>query len=323
MKHIWKITRLGLGFIFFVLVWAFVIGFSSNQPGSFFNKGNNAIWIGHEWVGDYKSDSEIQALATNLQKYQFHTVFVHVGPLKEDGKIDPETHKYSIDFVEKFKKFNKDIELQAWLGQVRGKIDLGDVETRHNVVNQAMIMAQLVGFDGVHFDIEPVWDKDLDFIQLLKESRETLSEDKSISVALAEFIPESLIWMLDGVYEFKNYNSQVNYKNVAQYADQIVVMVYDTGINSEKMYKWLVQEQTIWLSSLLKGKELFVGIPAYDEEKKGFNPKVENVKNGLHGIINGLNNLRSNEETFAGVAIYPYWEIDEEEWQTYENLWLK
>lgn len=323
MRHIWKITWFGFAFIFFIIVWAFAIGFSSNQPGSFFNKGNNAVWIGHEWVGEYRSDGDIQQLIENLKKYQFNTVFVHVGPLKEDGTIDPETYKYSIDFVEKVKKFDKDIRVQAWLGQLRGKLDLGDTDIRHNVVNQAMVLAQLVGFDGIHFDIEPVWDNDLDFIQLLKETRKTLSDDKSISVALAEFVPESLIWMLDGVYEFKNYNSQVNYKNVAQFADQIVVMVYDTGIKNAYIYKWLVQEQTIWLSDLLDGKEVFVGIPAYDEDKEGFDPKIENIKNGLQGVINGLNNLRSDDDNFAGVAIYPYWEIDEEEWGIYENSWLK
>ena len=41
------------------------------------------------------------------------------------------------------------------------------------------------------------------------------------------------------------------------------------------------------------------------------------------GVINGLNNIRSEEENFAGVAIYPYWEIDENEWAVYEKLWLK
>ena len=323
MKHIWKISWLGLGFLFFIFAWAFTIGFSSNQPGHFFNKGNNAVWLGHEWVGDFKTDGEIQELAKTLSSHQIDTVFVHAGPLKENGKIDSETYKYSINFVEKLRKFDEDIKIQAWLGQIRSKINLSDEDIRHNVVNQAMIMTQLVGFDGIHFDIEPVWDNDLDFIQLLKDSREVLGPDKSISVALAEFIPESLIWMLDGVYEFKNYNSQVNYKNVAKYADQIVAMIYDTGINDEKVYSWLVKEQTIWLSDLLDGKKLFIAIPAYDEVKEGFNPKVENIENGLQGIINGLNNLRSSEENFAGVAIYPYWEISEEEWGTYDNLWLK
>lgn len=184
-------------------------------------------------------------------------------------------------------------------------------------------MTRLVGFDGIHFDIEPVGDSDLDFINLLKETRETLPQGKIISVALAEFIPNSLIWLLTDFHGFENYNTQVNYSNVAKYSDQIVVMAYDTGIKHGWLYRWLVREQTTWLSALLDGKELFVAIPAYDQQKEDFDPAVENVENGVRGIIAGLNNMRSDEENFAGVAIYPYWEIDANEWKIYEDLWLK
>lgn len=310
-------------FLLFVFCWIFVFGIYSSQKGSFFNKGHNAVWIGHEWVGEAKTDAEIAVLVNTLNNYQFDTVFVHSGPLESDGTIKPETYKYSVNFIEKAKKFDPGIKYQAWLGQIRNKIDLSDKDVRHNVVKQAMIMSQLVGFDGIHFDIEPVWDEDLDFINLLKETRETLPQGKTISVAMAEFIPSSSIWMFKNFHDFENYNTQVNYSNVAKYSDQIVVMAYDTGIKHGWLYRWLVREQTVWLSNLVEGKELFIGIPAYDEVKEGFDPEVENVENGLKGIVSGLNNIRSEEENFAGVAIYPYWEIDDTEWKTYEDLWLK
>ncbi len=319
----WGIIVSGVAVGVLVLLWIFVVGVYLNKPGSFFNKGHNAVWIGHEWVGQNKTDAQIQELVGNLKKYQIDTVFVHVGPLNQDGTIDPGTYKYSLNFIEKAKKFESDIDYQAWLGQVRNKIDLSSKDVRHNVANQALIMGQMVGFDGIHFDIEPVWDDDKDFILLLKETRDVLPKDKIISVALAEFIPNSFVWMIEKVYKFKNYNSQINYKNVAEYANQIVAMAYDTGLKSERLYKWLVKEQTIWLTDLLDGKEVFIGIPAYDDQNVGFDPQVENIENGLRGIIAGLNNIRSNDENFAGVAIYPYWEMDESEWGSYENLWLK
>lgn len=306
-----------------IFCWIFIFGLYSSQKGSFFNNGHNAVWIGHEWVGEKKEEREIAALVSRLRKYQIDTVFVHVGPLEDTGTIDPETYKYSIGFVEKAKKFAPDIRYQAWMGQIRSKIDLENPDVRHNVAKQSMIMTQLVGFDGVHFDIEPVWDNDTDFVAMLKETREILPDEKLISVALAEFIPNSLVWMLKNHYNFENYNTQINYSNVARYADQIVVMAYDTGIKHGWLYRWLVREQTVWLSILLDGKELFVGIPAYDEYKEGFDPEVENVENGLRGIVAGLNNIRSREKNFAGVAIYPYWEMDEGEWSVYEDLWLK
>lgn len=307
----------------FFLFWVFVVGIYSNQPGSFYNKGHNAVWLGHEWVGEYKNKFKVYDLIRDLETRQIDTVFVHAGPFKEDGSIDPVTYQNAVGFIEYAKMANKEMSFQAWLGQVRSNVDLKDDNVRHNMANQALILTKMVGFDGVHIDIEPVRDNDEYFLLLLKEIRETISEDKIISVALAEFIPGAFIFAAEKVHKFENFNSEVSYKDTAKYADQIVVMAYDTGINRDWLYKWLVEEQTIRLTNLLEGKEVFIGIPAYDEEKEGFNPKVENIENGLIGVISGLNNIRSEEENFAGVAIYPYWEVDEHEWTVYENLWLK
>ena len=298
------------------------MGFNSNAPGNYFNKGNNALWLGHEWVGEPKTDIEIQKLVSDLQKHEIGTVFAHVGPLKSDGSIDPETYQYAINFVEKAKLYAPEISYQAWMGQIRSKIDLADTKVRHNVANQSLIMTWLTGFDGVHFDIEPVWDKDENFILTLKESRELIGDKYSISVALAEFIPRSVIWLTQKIHEFKNYNTEINYRNVAKYADQIVVMVYDTGLDETWKYEWFVKEQVIWVTDLFDDKQVFIGIPAYEEIKLGFDPLVENVETGLRGIISGLNNTRSDEDNLEGVAIYPYWEMSESEWDTFDKLWI-
>jgi len=309
--------------VIFLFIWIFFIGFSAGQPGSFYDKGKNALWIAHEWVGDYKSDAELKEFALKLQKNKIGTLFVHSGPLKEDGSIDPTTYKYSINFVDKMKKFAPEIQLQAWIGQLREKIDLKDESVRKNIAQQAKFLTQLVGFDGIHFDIEPVWDGDSAFIDTLEKTRNSIPQDKVISVALAEFIPESVVILTKPFHEFKNYNTETNYKNVGAHADQIVAMVYDTGIKTSWIYRWLVKEQTIWISKLYEDKAVFVGIPAYDDGTDAFDPTVENVENGLKGVIGGLNNSRSNEKVFAGVAIYPDWEMSDEEWQIYQNLWLK
>lgn len=310
-------------FILLGIFWFYVIGISANQPGSAYNKNHNAIWLGHEWVDERKPYDEIEDLIKRLENNGIDTVFLHAGPLNEDGKIDSSTYKYALYFIEKAKKLDKNIKYQAWLGQIRSKINLDDASVRHNVAKQALILTDLVGFDGVHFDIEPVWDGDIHFIELLKETRELIAEEKTISVALAEFIPRSFIWMVEKIHKFENFNSETNYLNVAKYADQIVVMAYDTGINEAWLYRWLVKEQTIWLTKILDGREVFVGIPAYDEVKKGFNPEVENVENGIKGVVAGLNNFRSDYENFAGIAIYSYWEMDDLEWQSYSDLWIK
>ena len=43
----WGIIVSGVAAVVLVLLWIFVIGVYLNKPGSFFNKGHNAVWIGH------------------------------------------------------------------------------------------------------------------------------------------------------------------------------------------------------------------------------------------------------------------------------------
>ncbi len=299
------------------LIWYFVIGISANEPGAFYNKGHNAIWLEHKWVGEAHSREEIGQLVSRLEQAEIDTAFVHAGPLGADGTVDPLLYSFAPAFLEVAREFDPEIHYQAWLGQKREVINLDDPEVRHNVAKAAMIMSQLVDFDGVHFDIEPVWDEDLAFIETLAEARELMPEGKVISVALAEFIPQSVVWLTKETKDFQNYNTEVNYMNVSKYADQVVAMIYDTGIQKPWIYRKLVSEETIWLSRLLPEVELFVGIPSYESSE------AETIENGVLGVVDGLNDIRSKEQKFAGVAIYAYWETDEAEWQQYEENWLK
>ena len=309
------ILSLFLGIFYFVGVPRFWQKFE-------YNKNDNAVWAGHEWIGERKTFDQIKEFVENLQKHGISNVFLHVGPILENGKIEQKSYIYSSYFLRQAKRINKDIKYQAWLGQVRGKLDLSDENILKNTANQCRIFGEFIGFDGIHFDIEPVSDDDKDFINLLKECRENMSQEKVLSVALPDIIPNSFLWYTDKIFKFNNVNSEVNYKNVAKYADQIVVMLYDTKLNSQWFYKKFVSEEVTRITSLFENKKIFFGIPAYEKGHLGFDPSVENVKNGILGVIMGLDNLRSNLDSFAGISIYPYWEISDEEWQTFDELWL-
>lgn len=300
----------------------YFVGVSRFSGNHQYNKGNNAVWAGHEWIGERKTTTQIKKFVETLQSHQISNVFLHVGPLLENGKIEQQSYVYSSYFLRQAKRINKDIKYQAWLGQIRGKLDLDDENIRKNVANQCRILGQFIGFDGIHFDIEPVSDDDIAFIKLLEECKSNMESKKVLSVALADIIPQSFLWFTNNVLKFKNVNSEVNYENVAKYADQIVVMLYDTKLHSDLFYKKFIVEQVTRITSLFKDKEVYFGIPAYEKGGNDFDPKVENVKNGILGVIIGLDNLRSNLDSFAGISIYPYWEISDDEWKTFDELWL-
>lgn len=319
---LWKITKWSSIFLFIIIVWAIVFGFSSTKPGFEYNKNTNAVWISHKWAGKYHGRGEVQGLVNTLKSIGVNTVFVHVGPLEKDGTIPPDRYMYAIDFLEKARLIDQTINYQAWIGQIRGKIGLSDKNVRKNVSELCMKLTYFNEFDGIHFDIEPVWDGDYAFIQTLEECRAKIKDGSKISVALAEFIPKSFIWLAGQFKEFKNYNTEINYRNVAKHADSIVVMTYDTSFKKSWIYKLFVKEETIRVTRLLKDTEVFIGIPAYKKPNDAFDPLVENLENGLKGIISGLKNTRSRVSSFAGVAIYPFWELNQNDIKTYQKLWL-
>ncbi len=72
------------------------------------------------------------------------------------------------------------MKVYAWIGQLRGKINLEVSDVRRNIVNMTMIFTKMMGMDGVHIDIEPVWDGDKDFIKLLAELRDVLDTGEGI-----------------------------------------------------------------------------------------------------------------------------------------------
>jgi hypothetical protein len=50
------------------------------------------------------------------------------------------------------------------------------------------------------------------------------------------------------------------------------------------------------------------------EEGSNIDPFTENLETGIIGFTRGLSNLRSKPDAIDGIAIYPYWEMDELEW---------
>lgn len=324
IKFMFKKVLFSCSFVFLILtflVWYFVLGIHIGDVEGL-NKHKNAIWIKHSWVTSYNPHS-IKELVKSLTVHDVKYVFVHVGPIEEDGGISEDRYYRAKDFLNYASKLNPDLVWMAWMGQIRSKIDLDNPAIRQNIILKASEMIE-IGFNGVHIDIEPVGEDDLAFIKLLEQLHQNFSSEKVISVALEELLPRPILMFLP----FSAKNSKAFFLNVAKYSDQIVIMTYDTKIQNPWFYSWFVEQQVIFLTQILEENELLFGIPTYSydtpEDRKlhpHFYPEAENMKTGLSGIISGLRNIRSNPLSFTGVAIYANWETDTQEWEIYDKLW--
>lgn len=285
----------------------------------------NAIWVEHSFSEEEKSDREIQTLVQTLVNHNIHTVFLHAGPIEPSGIVPPERYSRAKVFLEKARKLSKDITWQAWLGQIRSKLPIEDPKIRKNIVQSATVLTAEIGFDGIHYDIEPIFDSDPDFLALLRETRAALSQQIILSVASDEWQSRPLTLLLSKIVkkDSKSFWGTRYMADVAEMVDQIVIMTYDSRMTSPRLFTFWVEQQVIYSTRAIKKKKakILIGLPAYKEKTESFDPKAENLTTGLAGVMQGLHNIRSNLESFSGVALYPYWTMEESDWEIYDGLW--
>jgi hypothetical protein len=301
----------------------------TNFAGEHFNRGHNAAWLGVEWSMEPHTAAEVAALAEDLQRRQIDTIFVYVSYLKPTGLFNP-TYDHAREFVTLLKQVAPQINVQAWLGipvkappdapLASGYIDLNDATVQQTIAEFSGSAVKDLGFDGVHLDPEPIGSDDQALLKLLKEIRSTLGENKHLSIAIPARLPiVGEIPLLSHLVWSKEYCTAV-----ASEVDAVAVMTYDSAMPAAFLYRSWLQLQVVSLTQALDGTQanVYIGIPASKETTGAHLPWAENVRAGLGGVVAGLNDNESRSDVITGVAIYPYWETTEDEWETYAELWL-
>lgn len=299
------------------------------HPDGYYHRDENAVWLGVEWVNDPHTVKEIEALADELQAQRIRYVFVFTSYVKQNGEFNT-TYAHSATFVRVLKTTYPDVVVLAWLGLPlknsdgfnAGYFDLGDASSRLEVASFCAQIINYAGYDGIHLDPEPVMSDDTSILTLLEQIREALGEDAILSIATRRIMPvfvNAQIPLIGHLAWCANY-----YREIANRVDQIAVMTYDSGMPTAWLYRQFVRLQVIQLSRTVDGTgvQLFIGVPTSEERTKTHNPRAEDITSGLQGVIDGLNDSGTRPEVVSGVAIYPYWEMDETEWKTYGTLWL-
>jgi hypothetical protein len=294
---------------------------ATHYPGSHFNRGTNAAWLGVEWVNEPHSAQEIAVLADDLNRRQIHYVFVYTSYLKPDGRFSL-TYDYLGDFVSQLKTADGTLHIQAWVGLPLGYADLNDASVREGVVQFCVDLVRTTAVDGIHLDPEPVPTDEESVLALLGDLHDALDPESTLSIAARRIWPifPNVQWPVVGqVAWHASY-----YLEVASRVDQVVVMTYDSAMPLACLYRHWTRFQVIEISRTVDGTgaQLFFGIPTSEEKTWTHWPQAENMRSGLEGVIDGLNDAGSRPAAVAGVAIYPYWETDEAEWRIYEELWL-
>ncbi len=289
-----------------------------------FNQDRNAVWLEHRWLEKEQPTDQTEALFAALGRRGIAYVYPHIIPFNGAGRLPLHSREQMRRFLAVARRTAPGIKVLPWVGGLRvgykrarpGSVDLADLAQRQRIVAECRGLMD-EGFDGVHVNVEPVDDGNVDYLALLRAVR-TAVKPGILSVSairpgpLRIPVAPNFFW------------TPAYYGRVAEVADQVVVMAYDTALPTPSLYRrylaWSARTLTPHFAQSGNHSRLLVGIPTYDETGLMHRAGVETPENALTGLVAGLRGVGAGG-TFEGVALYAEWTTSDVEWATYERIW--
>lgn len=290
-----------------------------------FNHDRNAAWLEHRWLEKEQSAQEMETLLSSLTRHGIAYVYPHLIPFNAAGRLPMHSREQMRTFLATARRVAPQLRVMPWVGGLRvgykrqrsGTVDLGDLGQRQRMVAECRGLID-EGFDGVHVDIEPVDDGNVEFLALLRTLRTAVGPGRILSLSAIPPAPVALPFAPNFVW------SREYYRRVAALADQLVIMAYNTALPTAPLYRRYVAYATSSIASELAASRsstrILLGVPTFDEMGFMHRAGVETPENALLGVVAGLRGLGTGG-TFEGVALYAEWTTGEEDWTVYERVW--
>ena len=288
--------------------------------------GHDALWLGHAWVDGRESAADVARLAARLRGTGISDVFVHVGPLDDDGYLNPAKAPKAGWFAAEVHAMIPGVRVQAWIGDEitpSGAMNLESAGTRARITASARaVLAR--GFDGVHLDLEPVGDADPGYLRLLDALRPVVHAGGgvlSVSAEQVEPVPGSR-WAMEAAEGHSSWWSQGYLRQVASRVDQVALMTYDTALWSSSAYAGFVRDETaVALHTVPANVALLIGLPAFhDAHSLDHSSSAETVAAAIRGVRLALPAGTPGDRAF-GVALYVDFAATPADWAAYDASW--
>ncbi|MER5636033.1 hypothetical protein ABT095_03660 [Kitasatospora sp. NPDC002227] len=290
-------------------------------------RGRDAVWLGHAWVDGRKGEPELTALTRQLAGTGVRDLYVHTGPLESDGSLSPARYPKAAWLLAAVHRELPGVRVQAWLGNVVAPehpeaLHLEDPASRERVVT-ATRQVLAAGFEGVHFDMEPIRSDSAGFLTLLDRTHAvTAAAGAPLSVAAPQIDPlPGLHVVTTGLTDHGKWWSQAYFGQVARRVEQIAVMSYDTSMQLESLYGGYVAQQTkLALEATPPGVDLLMGLPGYWDDTFSHRGSAETVAAAVRGARLGLSRHGGGRRTF-GLALYADFSASAQDWSSFRDGW--
>ncbi|MFG2885643.1 hypothetical protein ACGFYV_25690 [Streptomyces sp. NPDC048297] len=287
----------------------------------------DVLWLGHAWVDGRKTDADVAALARRLKGTGIRDLYVHAGPLEHDGTLPAAAYPKAHRLISALHRAAPGVRVQAWLGDKLASEDRDGLHLEAPGTRAAILVSARrildAGFEGTHFDLEPLHSGDRNYLTLLDDLRTlTRARHAQLSVAAHQIDPLPALHTVAGALTgHPKWWSQAYFGQVARRVDQIAVMSYDTAQPLRSLYGGYVAQQTsLALEVTPRSTDLLMGLPFYHEDKIGHWASAETVPAAVRGVRLGLSRTDAGRARF-GVALYVDFAATEADWRAYRGGW--
>ncbi|MED7822982.1 glycoside hydrolase family 18 protein [Streptomyces chiangmaiensis] len=330
-----RVRRIALGLLLVLLLptlaaaVALRVNYAGDPAQGTYTRNRDALWLGHAWVDGRKRGTDLDALVRRVRGTGIHDLYVHAGPLEHNGTLPTSAYPKATWLIDALHRALPGVRVQAWLGDKLASegpvgLRLERPATRAAVVRSArQVLA--AGFDGAHFDLEPLHSGDRHYLALLDALHHvTQAHHAPLSVAAHQIDPlPALHSVAGGLTGHPKWWSQSYFGQVARRVDQIAVMSYDTALPLQSLYGGYVAQQTsLALEVTPPSTDLLMGLPFYHEDDMGHHASAETVTAAVRGARLGLSRTDSGRTRF-GVALYVDFAATEADWAAYRKGWVR
>lgn len=305
------------------------IEYAGDPPADARTRGRDALWLGHAWLDGRRGERDLAALTRRAAGTGLRDLYVHTGPLEHDGALRTQRYPRAAWLVDAVHRRLPGVRVQAWLGDrlvygrdEGGGLRLADAGARRTVVDSARQVLR-AGFDGVHFDLEPLRSDDGDYLRLLDGLRPAVADEGGLlSVAAHQIDPLPGMHTVSGAVTGRGkWWSKGYFGQVARRVDQIAVMSYDTALPLESLYGGYVARQTeLALSAAPDEVDVLMGVPFFHTDDMGHHASAETASAAVRGARLGLARADRHREHF-GLALYVDFAATGDDWTAYRRGW--
>lgn len=274
--------------------------------------GSNGLWIRYDWYFGKHDRYAVTALRDRMYDASMRDAFFHVRGIEPSGALKYRYPTQARELTSRLRDIAPRLRKIAWVYVGSHKVQLSNATVRAKMVSEARWLVEVCGFDGVQWDYEPCPDGDPSFLSLLTETRAAMPKGSFLSTAVPCCYP----------FPFTRFGwSEPYYRDVAHRCDQMAVMAYDTGVYFPRAYVSLVRFQMERVTRAASGTpcKVLIGLPTYEEGLRSHNPRAENLALGLTAVRSAF---REDNGAFQGVAVFADYTTDEDEWDTFQKLWV-